>query len=142
MSSKVNLNSSDLFFAEARADLIERAINKSAWEETSIVYWTMVGNQHIWDKERELHEVRRKGKRIQHSLKSRMGRSWNGESWEELPSGHRSEKWAWDSWVNDSFWLNPLVKVWYIARGSEPFFIGASQKRRAVGKVPALLGVP
>ncbi len=41
-----------------------------------------------------------------------------------------------------TIWLKPLVNVRYMALGSEPFFIGASQNRRAVGRVPAFCGVP
>lgn len=97
--------------AEALADQIEASINKAAWLETGIVLWTFAGGEHIWDRSRELHEYKRGGKRIQHSLRSREGRIYKGDDWESIKAGSRAEQKAWDSWINDSFWLNPLVKL-------------------------------
>ena len=97
--------------AEALTDQIEASINKAAWLETGIVMWTFAGGTHIWDRSRQLHEYRRGGKRIQHSLENRSGRIERAEGWKSVEAGHRAEQQAWDSWINDSFWLNPLVKL-------------------------------
>ena len=97
--------------AENLTNRIEQSINKGAWDNTGIVTWTFAGGQHIWDRSRELHEYKRGDKRIQHSLKSRVGRVQQDGEWIAVGAGSRLEQKAWDSWINDSFWLNPLAKL-------------------------------
>ena len=90
------------------ATQIEHSINKKAWEQTGIIAWTFAGAQHIWDKSRELHRYTRGHNTVLHSL--------SGKGGIYLRNGKRqqkSQKWiekAYDAWINDSFWLNPLVK--------------------------------
>ena len=97
--------------AEDLTERIEQSINKDGWDKTGIVAWTFAGGRHIWDRNRKLHEYKRGEKRIQHSLDNRVGRVFQSGHWKKINPGSRLEQMAWDSWINDSFWLNPLSKL-------------------------------
>ena len=90
------------------ATKIEESINKKAWEQTGIVTWNFAGARHIWDKKREFHSYTRGNNTVLHSLKGNGGvLVQRGKKQKE------SKKWiqkAYNAWINDSFWLNPLVK--------------------------------
>lgn len=93
---------------EQLATKIEQSINKKAWEQTGIISWNFAGAQHIWDKERELHSYTRGNNTVLHSLAGKGGIHLNKGKEQNNP-----QKWvqkAYNAWINDSFWLNPLVK--------------------------------
>lgn len=94
---------------ENLAGKIEQSINKKAWEETCIISWRFAGAEHIWDKCREFHLYKRGTNIVQHSLAGKGGiHIHNGEE------TSTPQKWitkAYNAWINDSFWLNPLVKL-------------------------------
>ncbi|MCF8277230.1 MAG: hypothetical protein K9J17_10900 [Flavobacteriales bacterium] len=99
--------------ADSLAQKIMLATGHDAWQETAIVGWTFAGkNKHIWDRERKYSRVEW-GKTIvifDHTTKK--GRAWKdgkpveGEELVELIDE------AWNSWANDSFWLNPFEKLY------------------------------
>lgn len=93
------------------ASRIESSINKSAWDKTGIIEWRFAGNSHIWDRTRGFHELRKGNLHVQHNLHTREGRVKKGEDWHLISPGERQEEKAWDSWINDGFWLNPLAKL-------------------------------
>ena len=93
---------------EQLANKIERSINKMAWDQTGIVTWNFAGAQHIWDKNRDLHSYTKGNNRILHSLAGKGGIHLKKGKAQNNP-----QKWvkkAYNAWINDSFWLNPLVK--------------------------------
>lgn len=97
--------------ADALAARVEAAVDRDAWERTGAVRWTFFGHAHLWDRERELHRVRWDGKEVLLRFADRGGRAWvDGVE----VTGERRRALLDDAhafWINDSFWLNPLVKL-------------------------------
>jgi hypothetical protein len=98
--------------ADALAHAIERAVRLDAWNATGAVRWTFAGrNRHLWDKARGLHHVRWGDHEVVLQLGSQKGCARSGGA---LQSGERAQALvdkAYALWVNDSFWLNPLGKL-------------------------------
>ncbi|MAA80343.1 MAG: hypothetical protein CL916_13900 [Deltaproteobacteria bacterium] len=93
---------------EKLATQIEQSINKKAWDQTGIITWNFAGAEHIWDKSRELHSYTRGNNTILHSLAGKGGIHFKKGKVQDTP-----QRWiqkAYNAWINDSFWLNPLVK--------------------------------
>lgn len=98
--------------ADALARKMLEAVNDSAWQATGAVTWTFMGsNEHLWDRERNLARVHWNKYEVLIDLNKVEGVAWvNGERVE----GKRKDKLvkkAWKYWVNDSFWLNPVSKL-------------------------------
>lgn len=98
--------------ADALAREIERAVGAEAWAQTGAVQWTFAGrNEHLWDKERHLARVRWKDTEVLLDLTRRDGQATvKGEPVYGDEAAELFED-AWARWANDSFWLNPLVKL-------------------------------
>lgn len=96
--------------ADALAHAVERAVHTDAWERTGAVRWTFAGERsHLWDRTRALVRVRWDDVEVQ--LRGTWGRAWRGGV--EVRGGERKVlvAQAWSGFVNDSFWLNPLAKL-------------------------------
>jgi hypothetical protein len=98
--------------ADALARSIEKAVHRDAWDRTGAVRWTFRGkNQHLWDRQRQLARVRWGGREVLVDLQSRGGHAFRdgvevlGPEKEELLST------AYGYWVNDSFWLAAVYKL-------------------------------
>ena len=99
--------------ADALARSIETVINKEAWARTGAVRWYFGGrNRHVWDRTRMLSRVEWGGdKRVLLNLTTKNGLAFVGD---KQVSGSQEQKLlakAYAHWINDSFWLNPLVKL-------------------------------
>jgi hypothetical protein len=99
--------------ADELAHRIERAIDKRAWDRTGAISWVFGGfNRHLWDRRRNFARVELIGGTTvwidlstHRGLASRGGEPICGDDLADaLDSGYRA-------WINDSFWLNPLVKL-------------------------------
>lgn len=98
--------------AEALARRIEVAVNREAWERTGAVQWTFSGyNRHLWDRTRHLHRLERNGLRTLLRLDDQTGRAWRDGAELHGAEAHQALAGAYASFVNDSFWLNPLGKI-------------------------------
>ncbi|MCB9744925.1 MAG: hypothetical protein H6741_29085 [Alphaproteobacteria bacterium] len=110
--------------ADALAQEMLEAVNAEAWAALPAVRWTFAGrNEHLWDKQRQLARVRQGDTETLLSLGDVQGRAWR--KGEEL-HGRRAEKAvqsAYAAWVNDSFWLNPVVKAF--DEGTERLLVDA-----------------
>jgi hypothetical protein len=98
--------------ADGLARGIEASVDAAAWSNTGAVAWTFAGsNEHLWDRERHLVRVRWRQKEVLLDLTKRTGRATvRGEAvWGERAEGLFEDAYA--RWANDSFWLNPLVKL-------------------------------
>ncbi|MDX2246755.1 MAG: hypothetical protein SF052_08275 [Bacteroidia bacterium] len=89
------------------------AVDCVAWDTTGAVSWSYGGrNNHLWDREREYDRVRWGDYEVLVNLNTQQGVAFKkGEKLE----GEKAEKavhQAWLRWVNDSFWLNPLCKLY------------------------------
>jgi len=98
--------------ADALARRIEAAVNLEAWERTLAVRWTFAGrNRHLWDRARRVHRLERGELMTLLHLDDQTGRAWRDG--EELHGtelrGALDEGYA--AFINDSFWLNPLAKL-------------------------------
>ena len=98
--------------AEALADALLEAVDAEAWAATGAVTWRLgPGGVHTWDRERHLDRVVWGDTVVLVDLTSRTGRAWVGE---EEVHGRRASSLVEDAhaaWVNDAFWLNPVVKL-------------------------------
>ncbi len=94
------------------------AVQAEAWDSTGAVRWTFPGgHQHLWDRERHLAQVRWDDYEVLVDLDTRRGRAFKqGQPLSQSENQDLVEQ-AWAYWVNDAFWLNPVVKAF--DRGTE-----------------------
>jgi hypothetical protein len=97
--------------AEALAKEMVQAVDGDAWNRTGAVRWKVQWRSHLWDRQRSLARVEWRGKRVLFDVNSKKGRAWRNEvevtdaaAKQQLIDG------AYALWINDSFWLNPVVK--------------------------------
>lgn len=88
------------------------AVHHEQWLQTTWVEWDFDGRQqHLWDKERHFARVRWKNNEVLLNLHSLGGiAKVNGH----LVMGSERQDLiaaAWAHWANDSFWLNPISKL-------------------------------
>ncbi len=98
--------------ADSLAREMQRAVDHPAWERTGAVRWTArSGAEHLWDRARGYDRFRRRDVTVllnlgtQRGVATRAGTRLVGE---ELD---RALQRAWRAWCNDSYWLNPIAKV-------------------------------
>lgn len=97
--------------ADALARRMEAAVRADRWEQTGAVQWTFFVNHHLWDKQRGFVEVRQRDLRVLLRTSDQTGVAYRGGEalrGEELREALDS---AWGYFCNDSFWLNPVVKL-------------------------------
>jgi hypothetical protein len=98
--------------ADALAHAIEKAVDTDAFAKTGAVRWTWSKKRsHLWDRTRNLARVRWDGHDVLLDLHRKDGRAVSGG--QEL-SGEPKKKLierAYNAFINDSFWLNPLPKL-------------------------------
>jgi len=98
--------------ADALARKMEQAVHKEAWDRTGAVQWSFFDEHHyVWDRTRDVVEVTWGGTRVLLRTHDQSGRAFDAEG--ELAEGEAAAaiRRAYEFWVNDSFWLNPVVKV-------------------------------
>jgi hypothetical protein len=98
--------------AEALAHEMVRAVDGEAWDRTGAVRWRVQGRGHLWDRQRGLARVEWRGNRVLFDVNSKKGRAWHDGV--EVTDGGERQKLidrAYALWINDSFWLNPVVKA-------------------------------
>lgn len=98
--------------ADALAQKMMTAVNHAAWDTTGAISWNFAGaNQHLWDRERHFAQVVFGENKVLVDLSKRTGVAYvKGEQVHGSEADKLVDK-AWKSWVNDSFWLNPVVKA-------------------------------
>ena len=97
--------------ADALARSLEDAVGKDAWERTGAVRWSFFERHHyVWDRARGLVELRWGESRALFRTADQSGRVWKEGA--ELNEADATEalRTAYAYWINDSFWLNPVVK--------------------------------
>ena len=98
--------------ADALAHTMIAAVDGDAWARTGAVRWGVQGRAHLWDRQRGLARVEWHGNRVLLDTTSKRGRVWRGGV--ELGDGSDKQRLvdkAYALWINDMFWLNPVVKA-------------------------------
>lgn len=98
--------------ADALARSIEAAIHKDAWDRTQAVTWFFGGrNHHLWDRQRMYDRVRFGDVEVLVNLTTQRGLAFRSGAPAFGAQGDKLIKKAYAAWINDSFWLNPLAKL-------------------------------
>ncbi len=98
--------------AEALAQKMLAAVDKSAWDSTNIVQWTFRGaHTFLWDKKRHLVQVTWDDKKVLLNPNEISGKAYIGGNPVAEPENDQLVKQAWGYFCNDSFWLNAPVKA-------------------------------
>lgn len=97
--------------ADSLARQMMQAINHEAWEQTGAIHWVFRGaREHLWDRERHFAQVIWDENEVIVDINKQSGvvkkRKFDNKS-----SDEELVRQAWEIWVNDSFWLNPVSKV-------------------------------
>lgn len=98
--------------ADALANKIWTAIDKSAWDSTGVVQWSFLDrHDFLWDKNRNWVQVKWSNYEVYVVLDELTGVAFkNGEQVEGKKADKLIRK-AWSFFANDSFWLNAPAKV-------------------------------
>jgi hypothetical protein len=98
--------------ADELARRIERAVDKDAWERTQAVRWFFGGrNHHLWDRKRMYDRVQWGDVTAYVNLTTRGDVVQKGGTWVAGKEQRKLLDKAYAAWINDSYWLNPLVKL-------------------------------
>ncbi len=98
--------------AEEFADALFAVVNGAEWSRLRYVTWTYSGHRHyIWDKWYQLADIRYDDVRCVFHLNTMEGLVWKSGVQLEGEARRKELVRAWAHWCNDSFWLNPLVKL-------------------------------
>lgn len=96
--------------ADTLARDIERAVRIDAWERTGAVRFTFMGQRsYLWDRTRSLVRVRSGEEEV--LLRGSWGRVWEGGREVRGAAARSRTESAYRMFLNDSFWLNPLAKL-------------------------------
>lgn len=98
--------------ADALARRVMAATGYDAWQATGAVSFAFRGkNRHLWDRERGFVRIAYGGKTVWLDLASRRGLAeQEGKALAGEPLAEALEE-AWSLFCNDTFWLNPLAKL-------------------------------
>ena len=98
--------------ADELARSLEAAVDKEAWERTRAIRWSFFDQHHyVWDRTRGLVEIRWGDSRALFRTGDRTGRVWTEGAEQSAQDAEEALRTAYAYWINDSFWLNPLVKL-------------------------------
>jgi hypothetical protein len=97
--------------AELIANELLRSVNASAWNETGAVRFTFRNHHHLWDRQRNYDRVEWGNRTVLLRITDQTGRAWENEVEAEGELASKLVHDAYALWVNDSFWLNPVVKI-------------------------------
>jgi hypothetical protein len=100
--------------AEALAQKMMQAVNKSAWDSTHFVAWTSRGgNTFVWDKKRNFVQVEWKTNRVLLNINNISGKTWTNQTEVKDPAAaQKLIQTAYKAFINDAFWLNPIAKFY------------------------------
>jgi hypothetical protein len=98
--------------ADRLAERMLAATNAAAWQSTGAVGWTFRGDrEHLWDRQRSLARVRWGRFEVLLDLTTLKSVARKGGRKVEGAELDKAARKAFGYWTNDSFWLNPVSKV-------------------------------
>ncbi|MEM6361429.1 MAG: hypothetical protein AAF731_15150 [Bacteroidota bacterium] len=99
--------------AEALADKILTAVNIQGWDSITAIKWTFHDAHYfLWDKKRNLVEVRWDQYKVHLNTRSGKGKAWDAGNKvinEEIKTELLQK--AWSYFANDSFWFSAPFKI-------------------------------
>ena len=99
--------------AEALAARVLASVEDDAWHETGAVAWTFAGrNEHLWDRERHYARVRWDDREVLLRVDERSGVAFESGRRLEGDEATAALDQAHAHFINDSFWLNPVSKMY------------------------------
>ncbi|MGB5311215.1 MAG: hypothetical protein WBN38_04040 [Polyangiales bacterium] len=97
--------------ADALAHSMQAAVDKEAWDRTGAVRWSFFEkHRYVWDRQRGLVEIAWGESRALFRTADQTGRVWSDGKEQSPEDAKKALKTAYAYWINDSFWLNPVVK--------------------------------
>lgn len=98
--------------ADTLAARIQQRVHHQQWLTTGAVRWTYAGRHHfLWDRQRHYVIVEWKNYRAIVNLDKVDGVAYEKNQRLSGETAKNLIRTAWRYWVNDSFWLNPLAKI-------------------------------
>jgi hypothetical protein len=98
--------------ADALAHAIEKAVDTEAFARTGAVRWTFrMQRRHLWDRTRNLAQVRWGRHEVLLDVNRQEGRTFTDGQEVTGDRARRLVQKAHKAFINDSFWLNPLPKL-------------------------------
>ena len=98
--------------ADALAHSIEQAVNLPAWQQTGAVHWRFAGkHDHLWDRRRGLARIEWNDAVVLLHTRDGQGKAFRKGQALDGEEASQLVKKAYAYWMNDSFWLNPLAKL-------------------------------
>jgi hypothetical protein len=100
--------------AEALAQKMLQAVNKTAWDSTQIISWTHKSTHHyLWDKKRNLAQVQWDTYKVLLNANNISGIvSQNEQIIKDPTEANKILQKTYKMFINDAFWLNPIVKIY------------------------------
>lgn len=100
--------------ADQLAQKMMEAVNIAAWDTTDAISWVFNGtarHEHLWDKKRHYAQVVWPDHKVLVDINQKSGVAYVKGSEVKGEQGAQLVETAWQYWVNDAFWLNPVVKA-------------------------------
>jgi hypothetical protein len=98
--------------ADALAREMVQAVGGDAWARTGAVHWRMFGHEYLWDRPRGFVRVDWGKTRVLLDVNKQSGRVFSdGKELASGPEHDKAIKRAYAFFINDMFWLNPVVKA-------------------------------
>lgn len=99
--------------ADELARKMERAVNKTAWDQTRFVSWKFLsGTRYLWDKDKKAVLVEWGDNKVLLNTTDRTGLAYvEGELVTDIEAKQKLIDKAWSQFANDSFWLCAPMKA-------------------------------
>lgn len=108
-SKKKRIENSSFEGADSLTQLVIEATNGSCWDSSTVIQWTFANNKHLWDRDRNLYRLENNDEVILLDLNNpQRGKVY--EEGKEVEFKPKKLQKAYDTWANDSYWLNPFWK--------------------------------
>ena len=109
MTKKKRIENSSFEGADSLTQLVIEATNGNCWDSSTVIQWTFVNNKHLWDRSRNLYRLENDDEVILLDLDNPQ-HGFIYEDGKQVEAKPKKLQSAYDTWKNDSYWLNPFWK--------------------------------